>query len=111
MALQVYTYEIVILLAGTILVAMGLTLHDIDFRCGISKIQVHICDVSSYWLGPSWSQWIFLYISGHDMDFRHGSACLHMRFVLLAGTIMVTMGLNLHDMDFRCGIFKIQVHI
>jgi hypothetical protein len=45
------------------------------------------------------------------MDFLHGSACLHMRFVLLAGTIMVAAGLTLHDMDFRRGISKIHVHI
>jgi hypothetical protein len=49
---------------------------------------------------------IFLYKSGHDMVFRHGSTCLHMRFILFAGTVMVAMGLTLHDMDFRCGILK-----
>jgi hypothetical protein len=53
---------------------------------------------------------IFLYKSDHDMDFRHGSAGLYMIFViLLAGTITVAIGYILHDMDFRCGISKIQV--
>jgi hypothetical protein len=50
------------------------------------------------------------FISGQDMDFRHGSAGLYMIFViLLAGTITVAIGYILHDMDFRCGISKIQV--
>jgi hypothetical protein len=68
----------------------------------------------SYWLAPSWSQWD-LFLSGHDMDFRHGSAGSRMSFlVLLAGAILVAMGsyfLSGHDMDFRHGYVKLQVYI
>jgi hypothetical protein len=55
------------------------------------------------------------FISGNDMDFRHGSIGSRMSFVvLLAGTILVAMGsyfLSGHDMDFRRGYAKIQVYI
>jgi hypothetical protein len=55
------------------------------------------------------------FLSGHDMDFRHGSVGSRMSFVvLLVGTILVTIGsyfLSGHDMDFRRGYAKIQVYI
>jgi hypothetical protein len=55
------------------------------------------------------------FLSGNDMDFRHGSIGSRMSFViLLAGTILVAMGsyfLSGHDMDFHHGYVKLQVYI